>query len=133
MPEYRYEWELIVGGFGPNPAEAWERMEENLFQDNLEMPVPITREITDEDLYPDDPPDTSLIAERPMDKPWLIWSVEHNAWWRPARQGYTLKYDEAGRYEFAEAIEICKDAGFIRSKFTPLGIKVPAETMILAE
>jgi hypothetical protein len=33
----------------------------------------------------------------------LIWSIEHNAWWRPERCGYTLRAAEAGRYPVSEA------------------------------
>lgn len=30
---------------------------------------------------------------------YLIWSFEHNAWWRENRCGYTEQIDEAGRYD----------------------------------
>ena len=36
---------------------------------------------------------------------YLIWSWEHDAWWRPARRGYTEDVAEAGRYTEAEAAE----------------------------
>jgi hypothetical protein len=38
--------------------------------------------------------------------PYLIWSDEHEAWWRPNCRGYTTKVSEAGGYTFAEAAEI---------------------------
>jgi len=41
---------------------------------------------------------------------WLIWSHEHDAWWRAARWGYTRNWHEAGRYDILEAVEICLDA-----------------------
>lgn len=37
---------------------------------------------------------------------WLIWSIEHGAWWRPAHRGYTPNRGEAGLYSFAEACKI---------------------------
>src|SRR5438093_9450187 len=40
------------------------------------------------------------------DRTFVIWSIEHNAWWRPAWCGYTESLDEAGRYAEREANEI---------------------------
>lgn len=42
--------------------------------------------------------------------PWLVWSNEHNAFWRPNRCGYTRLIDQAGRYSKAEAEAICHAA-----------------------
>lgn len=42
--------------------------------------------------------------------PWLVWSHEHNAFWRPNRQGYTQFIERAGRYTRAEAEGICRAA-----------------------
>jgi len=36
----------------------------------------------------------------------LIWSLEHRAWWAPGRQGYVFNHVDAGRYTFDEAAEI---------------------------
>ena len=41
---------------------------------------------------------------------YLIYSREHNAWWRPARRGYTGHIAEAGRYSAQEAYQIAYDA-----------------------
>lgn len=41
---------------------------------------------------------------------WLIWSIEHNGWWKPNSHGYTGSIDEAGRYTYEEALQIVKDA-----------------------
>lgn len=50
-----------------------------------------------------------------MTDPVLIWSNEHCAWWRTARLGYTEHFTEAGWYERAEALEICRKANeFLR-------------------
>jgi hypothetical protein len=38
---------------------------------------------------------------------YLVWSNEHNAWWRHNRQGYTPHLGNAGRYTREEAITIC--------------------------
>ena len=40
----------------------------------------------------------------------LIWSIEHGAWWAPARTGYTVNIREAGRYTWGEAKEIVDNA-----------------------
>ena len=41
---------------------------------------------------------------------WLIWSLEHHAWWKAGRSGYTTGRLDAGRYSFTEACEIVYDA-----------------------
>lgn len=41
---------------------------------------------------------------------WLIWSLEHGAWWAPQRNGYTRDPRAAGRYSRAEALDIVRDA-----------------------
>ena len=46
--------------------------------------------------------------------PWLVYSREHNAFWRANRIGYTRNIDEAGRYSEAEARNICDDAALGR-------------------
>ncbi len=53
---------------------------------------------------------------------WLIWSVEHIAWWKPDQVGYTTKSEKAGRYSFLEARQIVCDANF--------GQDAPSETMV---
>lgn len=40
----------------------------------------------------------------------LIWSNEHQGWWRPQQCGYTSHKDLAGEYTLKEAVEICKNA-----------------------
>lgn len=44
---------------------------------------------------------------------YVIWSKEHNGWWRPGRMGYTDCLFEAGRYSKAEAHEIMKKANIM--------------------
>ncbi len=44
------------------------------------------------------------------DQIWLIWSIEHNAWWGPDWKGYVVKRKEAGRYSYDEALEIVESA-----------------------
>jgi hypothetical protein len=41
---------------------------------------------------------------------YLVYSREHNAWWRPNRCGYTTDEEGAGRYTRVEAIRICDQA-----------------------
>lgn len=40
----------------------------------------------------------------------VIWSAEHNAWWRPDHNGYTSSLKDAGRYERDEAARIVRNA-----------------------
>ena len=44
----------------------------------------------------------------------VIWSIEHNAWWAPMRQGYTRDVLSAGQYDRYEANEIVHDANIVR-------------------
>lgn len=37
---------------------------------------------------------------------YVIWSFEHDGWWKPGRWGYTPYLQHAGRYVKAEADEI---------------------------
>ena len=43
-------------------------------------------------------------------KQYLIWSNQHQMWWRPARSGYTGHIEEAGRYERGHADRLVADA-----------------------
>jgi len=38
---------------------------------------------------------------------YLVWSVEHDAWWGPRECGYVRSLDRAGHYSHAEALAIC--------------------------
>jgi hypothetical protein len=50
----------------------------------------------------------------------LIWSYEHQGWWLPARNGYTVDIDSAGRYSFTEATQICAEANGYSTKWEEL-------------
>lgn len=41
---------------------------------------------------------------------YLIYSREHEAWWKPAERGYTTDIDQAGRYSREKAAAICEGA-----------------------
>jgi hypothetical protein len=62
-------------------------------------------------------------ASSRFDVKWLIWSIEHDAWWAQDSCGYTKDKDTAGRYDFGEAVDIVMSAntscGRIRSKKNP--------------
>lgn len=45
----------------------------------------------------------------------LIWSIEHNAWWRAGRWGYSQHLADAGFYTKAEAVEICRGANIVKT------------------
>lgn len=44
---------------------------------------------------------------------YIIWSIEHEAWWRPGWAGYTRELAAAGRYNQAEADAILARANFV--------------------
>jgi hypothetical protein len=56
-----------------------------------------------------------------MEEQFYIWSIEHNAWWKPNRFGYTKKLFEAGKYSYREAVEICRDANYFLGEY-PSGL-----------
>lgn len=41
---------------------------------------------------------------------YVIWSNEHQAWWKPSGLGYTPYFDQAGRFSRANALQIAADA-----------------------
>lgn len=41
---------------------------------------------------------------------WVVWSREHDAFWKPARWGYTPHLGAAGIYSKADAIDIVHKA-----------------------
>lgn len=61
-----------------------------------------------------------------MNEDWLIWSNEHNAWWKSGGLGYTRKRSEAGIFSREEADEICRGANLHLADDVP-----PYETMVL--
>ncbi len=46
------------------------------------------------------------------DRHWVIWSNEHIAFWKPNHGGYCYKVENAGRYSFEKAREICKSGNY---------------------
>lgn len=46
------------------------------------------------------------------EKKWMIWSIEHDAWWRPNSSGYTHHVAAAGLYSFEEALRITAGANW---------------------
>lgn len=45
-------------------------------------------------------------------KEWLIWSIEHDAWWAPDHKGYVERISNAGRYAYTEAMKIVHGANW---------------------
>lgn len=56
-----------------------------------------------------------------------IWSWEHDSWWAPNRRGYVENIRNAGKYSYADAIEICTGANF---GFARHNDKMPYEGMV---
>lgn len=63
------------------------------------------------------------------DRLYLVWSLEHRAWWRRHGRGYTPVLDEAGRFTRDEAATICEHANIvaIEELMTPIPLsRTPA-------
>lgn len=56
---------------------------------------------------------TGPIVNRSLANTFVIWSIEHDAWWRAGWLGYTLELCEAGLYtrEEADAVLARANAG----------------------
>ena len=66
------------------------------------------------------------IQEPPI-RLYLVWSNEHDAWWKPNRRGYTHDVWGAGRYAETEAAEVCRKAAYgWRGGSLPPEVMVPA-------
>lgn len=44
---------------------------------------------------------------------YVIWSMEHQAWWRPGRMGYSETLDGAGIYSYDAAQRIVTQANLV--------------------
>ena len=66
------------------------------------------------------------VLEEEGKTPYLIWSNEHGAWWRPSQWGYTRDVTAAGRYPRAVAMQVCATAraGWLPG-MTPPEIAIP--------
>ena len=62
-----------------------------------------------------------------MSDKYLIWNFERGQWWKPGEMGYTPLRHEAGRYGYAEAEAICKQANSWIGPMAP-----PEEAMVPA-
>lgn len=67
-----------------------------------------------------------------MTDAYVIWSFEHDAWWRPGRMGYTPELDAAGRYTKAEAEEIVADANRYSGSRHPHEAALPLSAALLS-
>jgi len=52
-------------------------------------------------------------GKRMHDDAFYIWSMEHQAWWRPGERGYSERLAGAGRYPRADATRIVQDANIV--------------------
>lgn len=50
------------------------------------------------------------------EKQYVIWSNEHQAWWRPRSIGYTRWLEDAGRYSESQAKEISQSGDMITAQ-----------------
>lgn len=68
------------------------------------------------------------------DTKWLIWSIEHDAWWRHNSQGYTNILSGAGVYSYEQAVKIVTRADFgltCNNAGSNTHMNTPEEAMIL--
>jgi hypothetical protein len=56
---------------------------------------------------------------------YVIWSIEHNAWWAAGRQGYTRELPQAGIYGEDESRDIVERANAHRA--TSYECRIPVE------
>ena len=56
---------------------------------------------------------------------YLVWSHEHQSYWRPNKSGYTTDWLHAGRYSAEDAADCCRSRSWEPRK-------PPPEVMILA-
>jgi hypothetical protein len=66
-----------------------------------------------------------------MPDEYLIWSIEHQAWWGPGENGYVTNVDDAGVYSRKRAVDICKRALPGRPK--PLFNEIPVPRLLMRE
>ena len=59
-------------------------------------------------------------------KNWLLWSVEHKAWWRADEKGYCWSVENAGRYTLDEATAICELQGSNKARTNPDTVVQPS-------
>lgn len=64
---------------------------------------------------------------------WLIWSMEHRAWWRPHSNGYTTRTDKAGQYGYEEALSICIAANQYSDKIEEIMVPAPLQGQLEAD
>ena len=48
------------------------------------------------------------------DQLYVVWSLEHQAWWKASRFGYAETLADAGRFSYAEAADIVRKANVVR-------------------
>ena len=61
-----------------------------------------------------------------MSRQYVIWSIEHQAWWPASRVGYVCTLAEAGRFSQAEATTIVAHANYPPGTFHECMIPVEA-------
>jgi len=62
---------------------------------------------------------------------YLVWSFEHNAWWKTGRRGYTTNIADAGKYSIEEAEKICSQANITGINESILPVTNWIERMII--
>ena len=53
---------------------------------------------------------------------YLIWSIEHTAWWGPDRSGYVASWPLAGAYSIDEAFRISAQANWASLNEVPVPV-----------
>jgi len=66
-----------------------------------------------------------------MPDAYVIWSIEHQAWWRPGRRGYAETLEHAGHYTADEARAIVADANIVTNTTDDPDIVVTLEECLI--
>lgn len=56
---------------------------------------------------------------------WLIWSFEHQAWWKSSGWGYTRDISKARQYEYDQAVDIVTISNNCHASELPQEAMVP--------
>ena len=62
------------------------------------------------------------------EKLYVIWSIEHQAWWKQTKCGYVEHISDAGHFPFTESEHIVKLSNLIRTEEIMIPINQITET-----
>lgn len=69
-------------------------------------------------------------VEKATENEYLIWSFEHDAWWKPRENGYTTDRRAAGAYSYKDALTIVLGANINFNDAQGDPDRMPNEAMV---